>query len=191
MTTASHGTAGGSGNGATSGGGQDRLVEELVEHLRTRYYGLYRGIVTDNDDDQSLGRIKAQVPTVLGDVESGWCMPCVPYAGDQVGIAFLPEVGSGVWIAFEGGDVSYPVWVGSFWRSGELPPDVAPATKVIVTKAPLELKLDDGGESVEITDSNGNTVTLDSSGITLSKGGQQVVVSDSSVSVNNGALEVT
>jgi uncharacterized protein involved in type VI secretion and phage assembly len=170
--------------------GQDRLVEELVEHLRTRYYGLYRGIVTNNDDDQSLGRIKAQVPTVLGDVESGWCMPCVPYAGDQVGIAFLPEVGSGVWIAFEGGDVSYPVWVGSFWRSGELPSDVGPATKVIVTKAPLELKLDDDGESVEITDSNGNTVTLDSSGITLSKGGQQVVVSDSSVSVNSGALEV-
>jgi len=175
---------------ASAAGAPDRLVEELVEHLRARYYGLYRGIVTSNDDDQSLGRIKAQVPTVLGDVESGWCMPCVPYAGDQVGIAFLPEVGSGVWIAFEGGDVSYPVWVGCYWRSGELPSDVAPATKVIVTKAPLELKLDDDGESIEITDSNGNTVTLDSSGITLSKGGQQVVVSDSSVSVNSGALEV-
>ncbi len=171
--------------------GPDRLLEELVEHLRTRFYGLYRGIVTDNDDDQSLGRIKAQIPTVLGDVESGWCMPCVPYAGDQVGIAFLPEVGSGVWIEFEGGDVSYPVWVGCYWRSGELPSDVAPAVKVIVTKAPLEVKLDDDGESIELTDSNGNTVTLDSSGITLSKGGQQVVVSDSSVSVNSGSLEVT
>lgn len=177
------------GNG-TAAGGHDRLVEELVEYLRTRYYGLYRGIVTNNDDDQSLGRIKAQIPTVLGDVESGWCMPCVPYAGDQVGIAFLPEVGSAVWIAFEGGDVSYPVWVGSFWRSGELPSAVAPATKVIVTKAPLEVKLDDDRQSVEITDSNGNKVTLDSSGITLSKGGQQIVVSDASVSVDDGALEV-
>jgi hypothetical protein len=34
-------------------------------------------------------------------------------------------------------------------------------------------------------------VTLDSSGITLSNGGQQVVVDSSSVSVNSGALEVT
>jgi uncharacterized protein involved in type VI secretion and phage assembly len=175
----------------TSGGGPDRMVEELVEHLRSRFYGLYRGIVADNDDPSRLGRIKAQVPSVLGDVQTGWCMPCVPYAGDQVGIAFLPEVGSGVWIAFEGGDVSYPVWVGCFWRNDELPPDVEPDVKVIVTTAPLELKLDDSDGSVTLTDSNGNTVQLDSDGITLSKSGQQVVVSDSSVSVNDGALEVT
>ena len=58
--------------------------------------------------DAATCRIKAKVPAVLGDAESGWCMPCVPYAGPKVGIAFLPEVGSGVWIEFEGGDVSYP-----------------------------------------------------------------------------------
>jgi uncharacterized protein involved in type VI secretion and phage assembly len=166
-------------------------VDDVLEHLRTRFYGLYRGLVTDNDDPQKLGRVKANVPTVLGDVESGWCMPCVPYAGDNVGVAFLPEIGSGVWIAFEGGDVSFPVWLGCFWRSGELPSDVAPSVKVIVTNAPLEIKLDDDAESVEITDSNGNSVKLDSSGVTVSKSGQQVVVSDSSVSVNNGSLEVT
>jgi uncharacterized protein involved in type VI secretion and phage assembly len=171
--------------------GPDRMLEELVEHLRSRFYGVYRGVVTDNDDPSSLGRIKANVPSVLGDVESGWCMPCVPYAGDQVGIAFLPEVGSGVWVAFEGGDVSYPIWVGCFWRSGELPSDVAPAVKVIATKAPLEVKLDDDAQSITLTDSNGNTVTLDSTGITLSKGGQQVVVADANVSVNSGALTVT
>ena len=118
-------------------------------------------------------------------------MPCVPYAGPQVGVAFLPEIGSGVWIQFEGGDVSYPVWSGCYWRGGELPSDVAPDVKVIVTTAPLELKLDDGGGSITLTDSNGNTVTLDSSGITLENGGQQIVVDDSSVSVNNGALEVS
>ena len=48
-------------------------------------------------------------------------MPCVPYAGPNVGFAFLPEVGSGVWIEFEGGDVSYPIWVGGYWREGEVP----------------------------------------------------------------------
>jgi len=166
-------------------------IDDVLEYLRTRFYGLYRGLVTDNDDPQKLGRVKANVPTVLGDVESGWCMPCVPYAGDNVGVAFLPEIGSGVWIAFEGGDVSFPVWLGCFWRSGELPSDVLPSVKVIITKAPLEIKLDDDAESVEITDSNGNSVKLDSSGVTVSKSGQQVVVSDSSVSVNNGSLEVT
>jgi uncharacterized protein involved in type VI secretion and phage assembly len=178
-------------NGASAPPGPERALEELVEHLRTRFYGLYRGVVTDNDDPQSLGRVKANVPAVLGSVESGWAMPCVPYAGDQVGIAFLPEVGSGVWIEFEGGDLSFPVWVGCYWRASELPSDVAPDVKVIATVSPLELKLDDSAGSLTITDSNGNTVTLDSSGITLSNGGQQVVVDSSSVSVNSGALEVT
>lgn len=169
----------------------DRALEDIVEYLRTRYFGKYRGIVTDNDDSCNLGRIKALIPAVFGDVESGWCMPCVPYAGPQVGMAFLPEVGSGVWIEFEGGDVSYPIWVGCYWRSNDLPADVAPDVKVIVTTSPLELKLDDGAGSITVTDSNGNSLTLDSSGITLSNGSQQVVINDSSVSVNDGALEVT
>jgi uncharacterized protein involved in type VI secretion and phage assembly len=165
--------------------------DDATQHLLSRHFGPYRGIVTDNDDPSTLGRIKAKVPALFGESETGWCMPCVPYAGQKVGFAFLPEVGSGVWIEFEGGDVSYPVWIGCYWRSDELPDDVAPDVKVIQTTAPLELKLDDGEGSITITDSNGNTVTLDDSGITLENGGQQVVVSDSSVSVNDGALEVS
>lgn len=167
----------------------DRALGDLLERLRTRFYGKYRGIVSDVD--ASTMRIKAKVPSVLGEVDTGWCMPCVPYAGPNVGIAFLPEQGSGVWIEFEGGDVSYPIWVGGYWRDGEYPSDAAPDVKVIVTAAPLELKLDDGQQSITITDPNGNTVTLDSSGITLANGDSvSVAVSSSSVSINDGALEV-
>ncbi len=166
----------------------DRAVEDLLERLRGRFYGKYRGIASEVDP--ATCRIKAKVPAVLGDTETGWCMPCVPYAGPGVGIAFLPEVNSGVWIEFEGGDVSYPIWAGGYWRDGEVPPDVGAAVKVIVTKAPIELKFDDDQGSLTITDSNGNTVSLDSSGITQSRGGSTVAVSDSSVSVNDSALEV-
>lgn len=166
----------------------DRALEDLLERLRTRFYGKYRGIVSSVD--ASTMRIKALVPSVFGEVESPWCMPCVPYAGPNVGFAFLPETGSAVWIEFEGGDVSMPIWVGGFWRTGEFPSDAGADVKVIVTVAPLELKLDDGQGAITLTDDNGNTVTLDSSGISLSNGGQTVVVSSSSVSVNSGALEV-
>ena len=166
----------------------DRALEDLLERLRTRFYGKYRGIVSDVDP--STMRIKAKVPAVLGETETGWCMPCVPYAGPGVGFAFLPEIGSGVWIEFEGGDVSYPIWVGGYWREGEVPPDVGAAVKVIVTKAPHKLEVRRRPGSMTITDPNGNTVTLDGSGITLSRGDCTVAVSDSSVSVNNGALEV-
>jgi uncharacterized protein involved in type VI secretion and phage assembly len=173
----------------------DRTLEDLLDRLRTRFYGKYRGIVTDVEP--STMRIKAKVPSVLGETETGWCMPCVPYAGPKVGFAFLPETGSGVWIEFEGGDVSYPIWVGGYWRTGEVPADVAQQksadaaqkVKVIVTKAPHTLKFDDGQGTITLSDPNGNTVTLAESGITLANGQCRVVVSKS-VSVNNGALEV-
>lgn len=155
---------------------------------REFFYGKYRGVVTDVDPVTC--RIKATVPAVLGDVRTGWCMPCVPYAGPQRGIAFLPEQGSGVWIEFEGGDVSYPIWAGCYWRDGEPPKGVAADVKVIVTASGLRLVLNDAEPSITISDPTGNTVTLNEAGITLSKAEQQIVIGDASVSVNDGALVV-
>jgi uncharacterized protein involved in type VI secretion and phage assembly len=166
----------------------EQAMMELLQRIRNRFYGKYRGSVTDVDS--STLRIKAKVPAVLGDKESGWAMPCVPYAGKNVGLAFLPEQGSGVWIEFEGGDVSYPIWTGCYWRSGEQPSDATPKVKAIVTTAPLKILLDDDAQSITISDSNQNTITLDSSGITLERGGSKVEVTDSEVNVNDGALEV-
>lgn len=165
-----------------------RVLEDIVERMRTRFFGKYRGIVTDVDS--STMRVKANVPSVLGPATSAWCLPCLPYAGPNVGFAFLPEVGSGVWIEFEGGDVSFPIWVGCYWNQGEVPSDASNDVKVLTTVSPFELKFDDGQGSLTITDSNGNSVTLDSSGITASNGSSTIAVSSSSVSVNNGALEV-
>jgi uncharacterized protein involved in type VI secretion and phage assembly len=169
-------------------GAGDRALEDLLERLRTRFYGKYRGIVSSVD--ASTMRIKAIVPSVLGETPTGWCMPCVPYAGQNVGFAFLPETGSGVWIEFEGGDVSYPIWTGGYWRADEVPGDAAAQVKVIIT-VKHKLEFDDSQGTITLSDPNGNTVTLDSSGITLANGqSMEVVVSSSSVSVNNGALEV-
>lgn len=166
----------------------ERLLEQAFERMRDRYFGKYRGIVTEVDE--TTMRIKATVPAVLGETATGWCTPCVPYAGNGVGFAFLPEVGSGVWIEFEAGDVSMPVWTGCFWHSGEVPPDAKAAVKAIVTVAGHKILLDDDAGSVVISDSNGNKMTLDSSGLTLERDGKKVVVSASKVDVNGGALEV-
>ncbi len=166
----------------------EHSVEALLERLRHRYYGKYRGTVTEVDE--STMRVKAMVPAVFGVVTSGWCMPCVPYAGPGVGFAFLPEPGSGVWIEFEEGKVSQPVWTGCFWYEGEIPSDAKAKVKAIVTVAGHKVLLDDDAGQIVITDSNGNKTTLDSNGITLDRGGKKVVVSSSKVDVNGGALEV-
>jgi uncharacterized protein involved in type VI secretion and phage assembly len=167
----------------------DEQTMELVERLRHRYYGKYRGSVTEVDE--STLRIKAKVPAVLRDTPTGWCMPCVPYAGDDVGFAFLPEVGAGVWIEFEAGDVSYPIWTGCYWRSDEIPSDATPTVKTVVTAAGHKLLFDDDGETITLSDENENKITFSSDGITLERGGKKIVVSDSEVNVNDGALEVT
>ncbi len=87
--------------------------------------------------------------------------------------------------------MSYPIWVGGYWREGEVPADAADHVKVIVTAAPLKVEFDDDQSSITLSDPNGNTATMDSSGITLANGQSvSVVVSSSSVSVNDGALEV-
>jgi len=127
---------------------------------------------------------------VLPGSPTGWCAPCVPYAGPQVGFLMLPEVGSGVWIEFEAGDVSFPIWTGCYWSVGEVPSSAAADVKTIITSAGT-LSFDNGSGSVTLADSAQNTVVLDSSGATVTAGAGKIEVGASGVSVNNGALEVT
>jgi uncharacterized protein involved in type VI secretion and phage assembly len=169
----------------------EQALLDILDRIRGRFFGKYRGVVTDVEQP-GRGRIKANVPAVLGDQATGWCDPCAPYAGPDVGIAFLPEIGSGVWIEFEGGDVSYPIWSGGYWRDGEMPSKAAPGVKVIQTKSGHQIVLDDDGGSLTITDANGNVITLDQTGITIAaaNGGGNIALSDAEVNINSGNLEI-
>ena len=55
-------------------------------HEPDRFFGKYRGVVTDNQDPLMIGRIRARVPDVMGDDESGWAMPCAPFGGGEHGL---------------------------------------------------------------------------------------------------------
>ncbi len=154
-------------------------------------YGKYRGIVTDDADPENRGRIRAKVPALLGDIDTGWAMPCAPYAGDDVGFFAVPPVGTGVWIEFEAGDVSKPIWSGCWWASGQAPGGGAPGIKTLKTGSGHTITLDDDGTSITVEDGNGGSIVMDSDGITVSANGQKVALSNSGVSVNDGALEVS
>lgn len=85
------------------------------------FLGLYRATVVDDVDPQFLGRVRVEVPAVLGSGQSNWAMPCVPYLDPDLNIATIPPVGTGVWVTFEGGNPDQPVWVGRFFSPGERP----------------------------------------------------------------------
>ena len=161
------------------------------------FYGKYRGIVSDIQDPLMMGRVKARVPDVLGDQESGWAMPCAPFGGSGIGFFALPSVGAGVWIEFEHGDPDYPVWSGCWWGSAaEMPPVLlAPPYKKLMIKT-------DGGNSILLDDtpgiggitletSAGQKIKLSPTGIEIDDGmGATIKLTGPQVSVNSGALEV-
>ncbi len=141
----------------------ERLVVELAEQTRTRFYGKYRGVVSDVNDPENMGRLRARVPEVLGDVESPWALPCAPYSGDGMGVYTVPPAGAGVWIEFEAGDPSRPIWTGCWWRKGQLPKneegtEATPAIKIIRTERGTMLTMDDDNHVISLSDENGNNI---------------------------------
>jgi hypothetical protein len=182
------GPASGAAASGSGGGHHDHALIDVLERLRNRFFGKYRGVVTDVD--AATMRVKASVPAVLGQQTSGWARPCVPFAGPSMGFAFLPEVGTGVWIEFEAGDVSYPIWAGCYWHDGEQPSEASTTVLAIVTKAKQKILIDTGG-TITVSDDNNNTFTLDSNGITLSGASQSVALASSGVAINGSAFQVT
>src|SRR5947209_15879032 len=99
----------------------DDILARLIERVEGRYYGKYRGQVTDNDDPDNLGRVKAKVPHLLRDEETGWALPAFAYGGaSEQGLFAVPDMGGGVWLEFEGGDLSYPIWSCTWYTSGAI-----------------------------------------------------------------------
>ena len=163
------------------------------------FYGKYRGVVTDNLDPLMIGRVRARVPDVMGDRESGWALPCAPFGGDKVGFFAVPTVGAGVWIEFEHGDPDYPIWAGCWWGSlAEMPPTLLapppPSKKLMLrTEAGHSILVDDtpGVGGITLETATGQKVALTASGIEIDNGmGAKVSLQGPQVSVNNGALEV-
>jgi hypothetical protein len=175
----------------------------LLEYVRGHYFGKYRGTVSDNNDPTGHGRLLVNVPSVLGGLEL-WAMPCVPYAGPSVGFYSLPPKKSGVWVEFEAGDSSCPIWTGCFWADNELPDSSGPDVKIWKTDS-LTIRLDDSADELLIQNGSGanttygdgvatqsgkSSVTVDSSGVVCEAGQKKVEVTTASVKINGNGLEV-
>src|SRR5262245_23931522 len=144
-------------------GAVERLLVEVATQVRERFYGKYRGRVVDVDDPEKLGRLRARVPEVLGDVDSPWALPCAPYAGESVGLHVIPPVDAGVWIEFEAGDPSRPIWTGTWWARDDPPEDetgtgAAPPLKILRTEEGMLLAFDDDAKTIALSDGDGDNL---------------------------------
>ena len=167
--------------------------ERAVE--RNRLYGVYPALVADINDPDGQGRVKVRLPWLPDDGGgfSVWARLATLMAGANRGTWFIPDVDDEVLVAFEGGDPRRPYVVGALWNGQDTPPETMDGAgnnfiksitsrngvkitlddndgqekMILETPGGQKLTLQDGPGKVEIVDSNGNSVTLDSGGISV------------------------
>ena len=181
-----------------------------------RWYGLYPALVSDVRDPAGHGgvKVKLQAPNTGAPYEE-WARLATMMAGDNRGSWFVPDVNDEVLVGFEGGDPRRPYVIGALWNGKNVPPQTMDpagdnAKKVLRSRNGVKVTLDDadgqeqlvletpGGQKVTledgpgrilVEDSNGNSVELESSGITVTASAK-VTVNASTAEISAGALTV-
>lgn len=185
--------------------------------IEPHLFGIYVGRVIDIQDPEGLGRVRVTIPSLpeLRPVSETWARLATLFAGNDRGSWFIPEVEDEVVVAFERGDLRDPIVLGSLWNDKDRPPaSVDPASanerKVIRSREGLQISLvdhkgqahvvietpdgqaialRDGPGSIEVTDSNGNSLKLESSGVTI-QAAAKVTIRAAQIEVSAGMLTI-
>ncbi|HSL55540.1 MAG TPA: phage baseplate assembly protein V [Pyrinomonadaceae bacterium] len=194
------------------------LDVRLPSGLGGRWYGAFPALVTDIVDPEGLGRVKIALPwspDTAGARYETWARLATFMAGNNRGSWFIPDVDDEVLIVFEGGDPRRPYVIGSLWNGKDTPPESMDGAgknfkKVLRSRNGVKLTMDDtdgreqfiletpgaqkltlkdGPGAVEIVDSNGNSIKLEPSGITITAAAK-VTINASQVAVSAGMVTV-
>jgi uncharacterized protein involved in type VI secretion and phage assembly len=194
------------------------IDERVPSGLGGRWYGVYPGTVSEiKRDPDGLGSVKLTLPwapdTGRGKYEA-WARVATLMGGNNRGSWFIPDPGDEVLIAFEGGDPRRPFVLGGLWNGRDKPPETMDGAgknykKVLRSRNGVKITLDDsngketltletpggnllqladGPSSIEIRDANGNSIKLQSSGITI-QSGAKVTISANNVNVSAGKVQ--
>jgi uncharacterized protein involved in type VI secretion and phage assembly len=197
----------------------DMIVDARVPlGLGGHWYGVFPALVTDLKDPDGQGRVKITLPW-SPDTGSAryevWARLATFMAGNNRGGWFIPDINDEVLVAFEGGDPRRPYVIGALWNGRDKPPDSMDGAgknnrKVLSSRNGVKITLDDqdgqekfivetpgmqkitlkdGPGSILIEDSNGNSIKLESAGVTVTASAK-VTISATSVEVSAGMLTV-
>lgn len=143
-----------------------------------------------------------------------WARVVAPFAGSDRGLFFLPDVDDEVLVLFMNGDARYPLIVGGLWNgSSASPADIESGqnktkrlkskngvaitildedgqeTLTLETPGGQTVTLKDGPGEITLEDANGNSVKLDTAGITV-VAAAKVKVTAAQVDVSAGMVKV-
>lgn len=150
---------------------EDQLVD-ISEWRNEHCFGKYRGTVEEVLEGDDIGLISVKVPDIFGkDHVVERVRPCSPFAGSKHGFVAIPEPGDGVWIEFEAGKPSLPIWTGFWWAKGAMPEPKGKLVRSFITSKGHKLLLDDDGGKVTLLHSGGAEMTMQDGDITIKIGG--------------------
>ncbi|HEV2836909.1 MAG TPA: phage baseplate assembly protein V [Pyrinomonadaceae bacterium] len=102
------------------------VMEAAPKETQHEAGGVVKGVaialVTQNNDDEKLCRVKVSYPWHDQPRESYWARLSVPMAGNDRGVVMIPEVGDEVLVAFEREDLRFPYILGGLWNGKDKPP---------------------------------------------------------------------
>ena len=197
---------------------EQQLNERVPAGWGGRWYGVLPALVTDIKDPDNQGRVKVTLPwspDAKGARYEGWARLATLFGGNNRGSWFVPDVDDEVLVAFEHGDPRRPYVLGGLWNGRDAAPETMDGDgnnykKVLCSRNGVKLTLDDrdgkekliletpGGQkvtlmdgpgTVEIEDSNGNSIKLESAGITINASAK-VTVQASQVNVSASMVKV-
>jgi len=173
--------------------------------------------VVSLSDPEKLNRVQVRLLAydgIDGQDMPLWARVVAPFAGDDRGTFFMPDIGDEVLIVFVQGDPRYPLVIGGLWSGKNAAPASIGAggnivkrirsrngiqitledkqgqeTLTLETPGGQKLTLKDGPGEVTIEDSNGNSVKLQTAGITI-QAAAKVTINASQVSVSAGMVNV-
>lgn len=178
----------------------------------------YLAIVKSLDDPEQRNRVQVALIAFDGtDTQDAplWARVVAPFAGNNRGVFFLPDVDDEVLVVFMNGDPRFPLILGGLWNGQATPPadmesgginrykrirskngivitmddQQGQETLKLETPGGQKVTLQDGPGTITIEDANGNSVKLESAGITVTAAAK-VKVNASQVEVTAGMVKV-
>lgn len=197
---------------------EQQLYERVPIGWGGRWYGVFPAQVIDIKDPDGQGRVKITLPwspDAKGGRYEAWARLATLFGGNNRGSWFIPDVDDEVLVAFEQGDARRPYVLGGLWNGRDKPPETMDGSgnnykKVLCSRHGVKVTLDDqdgqeslkletpGGQtvtlkdgpgSIEVVDSNGNSVKLETSGITVTAAAN-VTVNATKLAISAGLVTV-
>jgi len=182
------------------------------------WQGVFPALVVDIKDPDGQGRVKVRLPwspDAGGAACELWARLATMMGGNGRGSWFVPDVDDEVLVACEAGQATRLYVIGALWNGKDKPPESMDGAgrndrKVLRSRNGVKVTLDDqdgqerlvletpGGQKVtlkdgpgmlQLEDSNGNSVKLDTAGVTVIAAAK-VTVQASQVSVSASMVTV-